>query len=88
MSDPIHKTEIKITVLSRGPFVVEGDDNDPFDLAAINYAITYGDCLGQTEEISSAQIPADKVVEECIALGNDGEFFNDDEFEDEEVEGI
>jgi hypothetical protein len=73
----IYKTQFKITVLSEEwPFGLEGGDNDPFDLLAINYAIVEGDCIGSVEKLGSSIVPENEVNKELLAIGNDGTFFN------------
>jgi hypothetical protein len=83
----IYKTVFKITVLSEEPFDEGGasDDNDPFDLSAINYAITEGDCVGQVTQDSCVLVPPSEVEAELLALGNDGSFFRGEEDEPEEA---
>jgi hypothetical protein len=75
----IHRTVFQVEVFSRGPFVPNGGDSDPFDLAEINYAITEGGCIGMVERVSSEIVPADKVEAEMLRIGNDGTFFDDDD---------
>ena len=78
MYNDIRRTVIQVEIFSEGPLALDGDDNDPFDLATINYLITEGDCIGQTETIVADEVvPPEKVRDELLRIGNDGEFFED-----------
>lgn len=79
----IYRTVFEVEVLSEGPFNPNGGDTDPFDLAAINYAITEGDCIGNCEQKSSDVVPDDEVVDALCAIGNTGSFFDLDGDEDD-----
>lgn len=84
-TETIHRTIIQVEVFSRGPFVsADFGDGDPFDLAAINYAICEGDCIGNVEQISSEEVPSDEVEANLLRIGNDGSFFTDDDDWDED----
>lgn len=72
----IYRTIFTIEVLSEGPFDPYGGDDDPFNLAAINYAITEGHCVGCCERTSSKVVPDGKVHDALVALGNTGSFFD------------
>lgn len=76
---PIYRTTYQVEVLSDGPLVLHGHggDNDPFDLLAINYEITYGHCVGKVIEVNSEALADDVVADALKAVGNDGEFFDD-----------
>lgn len=77
----IRKRKFLVTVLERSEDPLDlspADDGDPFDLLAIHQAIYDGPCLGNVEELPSEDVPPEKVEAECLALGNDGEFFLDD----------
>lgn len=71
----IHRTVFQVEVFSDGPLLLSGSSDDPFDLAAINYAITEGDCIGSVETVSTEVVPTDKVEENLLRIGNDGTFF-------------
>jgi hypothetical protein len=75
----IHRTVYTVEVFSRGPFHPDGGDNDPFDLAEINYAITEGDCIGNVEISHQMIVPPEAVEGELLRIGNDGSFFDEDE---------
>jgi hypothetical protein len=67
---PVYKSTYTITVLSDRP--LQGG----LDGETILYEINEGDCLGTVEEtVLNEEVPAEKVVDEEVALGNDGSFF-------------
>jgi len=72
----IYRTVFTIEVLSDGPLNLAMRDDDPFDLLAINYEITDGDCVGNVRQTLSEIVPTDKVRDELVAIGNDGTFFD------------
>jgi hypothetical protein len=87
MSNDIRRTVFQIEVFSDGPLVLDAPDNDPFDLATINYLITEGDCIGLVSTISQDEIvPSEKVRDELLRIGNDGDFFFGLDDDDEEVD--
>jgi hypothetical protein len=66
----IVKTKVLVTVLSE-------DVPPEFDsLEELARFIDYGDGIGQYSVESHEEVPADKVEEELIAIGNDGTFFD------------
>jgi hypothetical protein len=72
----IYKTTFKITVLTEDtPYVLSPNDNDPFGLKALDYDICDGDFIGDIEDLGSEVIPSNKVIDELLAIGNDGSFF-------------
>lgn len=77
MSDPIYRTVFTVEVFSRGPFE-SPDDENLSDLAAIDYAINEGDCIGSVDQTSSELVPADEIEAHLLRIGNDGAFFTDD----------
>lgn len=68
------KTIIKVTVLHPDEYDLSGQS-----LKDISYEIDEGCWLGTSEIVSVQAVPADKLREECLALGNDGEFFQEPE---------
>ena len=79
MTSPVHRTTYTVEVFSRGPFVPASDDDDPFDLMAIHYAITEGDCVGNVERTHEMIVPPSALTSELLRIGNDGSFFTQDE---------
>jgi hypothetical protein len=74
----IHRTIFTVEVLSEGPLSLACRDDDPFDLLAIHYEITEGGCIGQVEQTDATIVPADKVRDALVRVGNDGTFFEVD----------
>lgn len=79
MADQIYRTVFSVEVLSDGPLILDGGDNDPFDLEAINWAITTGECVGSVEQVSTDVVPTGEVVSHLERLGSDATFFNRNE---------
>lgn len=81
----IYKHVIKVVLLSETESLEEclGDD---WNLDDVEYAITQGDCIGQTIHESTDIIPSRAVEDELIAMGNDGTFFDsfDEDSEEEQ----
>lgn len=76
----IHRTTFTVEVFSPGPFVVPPtEDQDPFNLGYINYAITDGECIGHVEVTSTMVVPPEAVEGELLRIGNDGTFFNEED---------
>lgn len=75
----VRKTVITLTVLSAI------DDADPAycSLDEITHQMDTGSFLGDWVAQDSSILPADKVEEECIKLGNDGSFFDLENEEDD-----
>jgi hypothetical protein len=74
----VRKTVITLTVLS----AADADAPDPAysSLEEITQQMDTGCFLGDWIAQSSSILPADKVENECVKLGNDGSFFDlDDE---------
>jgi hypothetical protein len=67
----IRKTVLRITILHDG---YEGVDSVPLEHIACQ--INEGDWLGAVELEYERDVRADEVRAECLALGNDGDFFN------------
>lgn len=77
MPKDIRRTVIQVEVFSEGPFYADGGENDPFDLAAINYAISEGDCIGSTDVVVDSEVvPPAEVEAHLLRIGNDGSFFD------------
>ena len=68
-----YKTTFTITVLSEGNPV-----NPSADIRDVLREMECGSFLGDVERSNVAEIPANKIVEECEAVGNDGSYFLDD----------
>jgi len=64
----VHKTVVTITVLHTEPLG---------DLVDVLGEMEYGNAIGGETERVHVDLPAESVREELLALGNDGEFFND-----------
>jgi hypothetical protein len=75
----VHRTTFLVEVFSDGPFVTTTNDYDPFDLQAINYAITEGDCIGNVQVHDVERVPEDLLREHLLRIGNDGTFFDREE---------
>jgi hypothetical protein len=67
----IVKTTITLTILHPADESPEG-----LGLDRIAYEIDEGGWLGTSSIVESAQVPANKVQAECVALGSDEFFFN------------
>jgi hypothetical protein len=65
----IYKTIITVTVLSDTPLEFD-------DLAELEHAISYGDCVGMHEVGTHQVVDPQCVSTELLALGNDGTFFD------------
>lgn len=74
----IKKTTFTITVLHR-------DDVDPagMQLTDVLHEMDEGCMIGTVEHVDTIAVPAAQVANELVELGNDGEFFADDEDEDD-----
>ncbi len=70
---PIYRTVFQVEVFSEGPYALPADTDW---LAQINHDITDGDWIGDVEQVSSEVIPAGRVREHLIRIGNDGTFFD------------
>ena len=73
MSSGIVKTTITITVLHR--------DNNPmtdYDIENVLYEMREGEAVGWETDRTTEPVPADRVADELVLLGNDGTFFDDD----------
>jgi hypothetical protein len=72
MSSGIVKTTITITVLHR--------DSNPmtdYDIREVLYEMQEGDAVGWETDRTTEPVPADRVADELVSLGNDGTFFED-----------
>lgn len=75
-----HKTVITVTVLSERFY-------DPkFNLANVEYDITFGDCSGSWEVTSREEVDAETMARLLEAQGSDPAFFGIGEGEDEKGE--
>jgi hypothetical protein len=72
----VYRTVYQIEVFSEEPFEARGDSTDPFDLQAISWAITDGECIGNVEQVTQEIVPTEKVKAELLRIGNDGHFFD------------
>ena len=72
MSVDIVKTVITFTVLHRA-------DNVISDLETALYQANEGDAVGWETGCTSELVDPERVVDELVALGNDGLFFDDDD---------
>lgn len=72
MTDKVHKTIMQITILH--PFD-EAVDGEP--LAYIAFQIDEGGWLGRSVVVYTTPVPHHEVEAECMALGNDGSFFEE-----------
>lgn len=70
----VRKTILTITVLHPADETPEG-----MELSDIMYEIDNGGWLGMIQTGTSQDVPDDKLCDECLALGNDGSFFDFDE---------
>lgn len=79
MSDrKILKTTLTLTVLHH-----EDIDIANMSIDDIAYQIGDGESIGDMKTVSTEPVPADKVQEELLAIGNDGSFF--DGLDDQDV---
>lgn len=69
----INKTVITFTVLHRA------DEPLPCGLAHVLEETDYGNAVGLETDRKTVEVPNMDVQSELIALGNDGEFFEDGE---------
>lgn len=69
----IYKTVITLTVLHTGDL--------PHDLRYVLEEAEYGNAVGQETERVTTKLPDESVRAELLAIGNDGEFFSDDDGE-------
>ncbi len=69
----IQKTTITLTVLHPA-----GERPDKWGLEQIAYEINDGAWLGRTAHVSTVPVPKKSLRDECLALGNDGTFFETD----------
>lgn len=70
----VKKVVVKVTVLVDD--MLSDSDMSRYPLSVIGHEIEEGDWLGMSEVVSIEDVPPEKVVEECLAVGNDGTFFN------------
>ena len=75
----IVKTTVTVTVLHRA-------DNrlTDHDIEDVLYEIREGEAVGWETDRVTEPVAAEQVPDELVALGNDGEFFDEDEDEDED----
>lgn len=69
----IAKTTVTITVLHRAENILGPDIED------VLYEMNEGDAVGWETNRTTVPVPADRVFDELVELGNDGIFFDDDE---------
>lgn len=79
----IFRTVYEIEVFSEGPLDLwEGEEpENPNALQQIDYLITEGPCIGMVTWKSSERVPSHEVQTNLVRIGNDGEFFLNDEEE-------
>ena len=65
-----YKTTFTVTVLSEGNPV-----NPNADIRVVLREMEHGLFLGDVEHSNVVEIPANKIAEECEAVGNDGSYF-------------
>jgi hypothetical protein len=75
----IYRTVMLIEVYSRGPLDLTDRDDDPFELLAVNYEITDGDCIGDVHTVGEYLVDDADLVKHLVSIGNDGTFFDDEE---------
>ena len=68
----IHKTIIKVEVLSEEPYEHE-------DLAQLAHDVTYGECSGVSEVEATSVLEGKEAADAIAAQGSDPEFFGIDE---------
>jgi hypothetical protein len=69
----IVKTTVTIAVLHRAENVLGPDIED------VLYEMNEGSAVGWETGRTTVPVPADRVCDELVELGNDGIFFDDDE---------
>ena len=74
----IVKTTVTITVLHRAENVLGPDIED------VLYEMNEGSAVGWETGRTTVPVPADRVCDELVGLGNDGVFFDDDDDYDDE----
>ena len=67
----IVKTTVTITVLHRSENILGPDIED------VLYEMNEGDAVGWETNRTTVPVPADRVGDELVELGNDGSFFDD-----------
>ena len=83
LSEPIIKQTFKIIVLRRKSDPLP----DSFTLSEMDYLISYDTMIGDVEQASVEEITdPERVRTELLAIGNDGFFFDDSEFMEEDEE--
>ncbi len=81
MSTVISKTTITFTVLHRTDEPIVGFPGDGPLCSPLGEALARswdGHAVGAETSMTTVEVADDKVEDELIALGNDGEFFDDD----------
>lgn len=73
---PVYRTVYQIEVFSEEPFTIPDRINDPYGLEYISFQIVDGECIGDVKQVSQEIVPADKVRDELLRIGNDGHFFD------------
>ena len=71
------KTTFTITVLTE-----DGPISDSADIIDVVRDFTDGDSIGHIERSAADEVPADKINDELLAIGNDGTFFSMGDEED------
>lgn len=75
--DNIYRSVITTVVYHEGPHYA------PDDLAQVHYDTYEGDCIGSLSlDVETTKVAPEAVVDELVAIGNDGSFF--DGFDDED----
>lgn len=80
----VYKNTITLVILSKDePYNPDGMK----DLNDIAYDLSDGDIIGTWWTESNEVVPEDRVRDELIAVGNDGDFFDDDWGWDDDSDG-
>ena len=69
----VRKTVIEFTVYHR-----DFDDPASMDLADVISECDTGSMIGQVTDVKESTVPDGNVVDELIAIGNDGSFFDEE----------
>lgn len=75
----INKIVLRVTVLAQDDTLDESVNSiGDMSLESLARSMSEGDLIGTYSIQSSETVPADKVEDELLAVGNDGSFFSDD----------
>lgn len=81
----IYETKVEITVYSRGPIDRDPPGKDAYGrtlLGDILEGMTDGDLVGDWNVGESVPVPPNEVRDRLEAIGNDGDFFDEEEDDD------